>query len=85
MRFKKLVATALGAAAMMVAGHAKADAVGLELMLLVDVSGSVNATEYNLQKQGYVDAFNNATVQNAITNSQGGGIAVTYIEWSGVG
>ena len=83
MRFKKLVATALGAAAMMVAGHAKADAVGLELMLLVDVSASVDATEYNLQKQGYVDAFNNAVVQNAITNSQGGGIAVTYIEWSG--
>jgi len=63
---------------------AQAVSVGLELMLLTDVSGSVNATEYNLQKTGYVNAFNSVAVQNAIANTAGG-IAVTYIEWSGTG
>ena len=64
-------------------GSAWAVPVGLELVLLVDMSGSVNATEYNLQKQGYVDAFHSAAVQNAILGSVGGAIAVTYVEWSG--
>ncbi len=52
-------------------GSAWAVPVGLELVLLVDVSGSVNATEYALQKQGYVDAFHSAAVQNAILGSAG--------------
>src|SRR4030095_10477975 len=64
-------------------GSAWAVPVGLELVLLIDVSGSVSAGEYNLQKQGYVDAFKRAAVQNAILGSGGGAIAVTYVEWSG--
>lgn len=44
--------------ATMGAKDAKAVPVDLELALLVDVSDSVDDTEYNLQKQGYVDAFN---------------------------
>ena len=83
MRLKKYALSVLGAAALLAGGQASATAVGLELMLLVDVSGSVDATEYNLQKQGYVQAFQSAAVQNAIAASQGGSIAVTYIEWSG--
>jgi hypothetical protein len=63
-------------------GQAMATSVALELALLVDVSGSVDAAEYTLQKTGYVNAFNNAAIQAAIA-SQAGGIAVTYIEWSG--
>lgn len=69
--------------AMTAAKEAKAVAVGVELVLLVDVSGSVSTTEYNLQRQGYIDAFNNASLVTAIQNSTGGSIAVTYIEWSG--
>lgn len=56
--------------------------VALELALLVDVSGSVDSREYNLQKTGYVDAFRDSSIQSAIA-SLTGGIAVTYIEWSG--
>lgn len=56
-------------------------AVGLELALLADVSGSVTTAEYNLQLQGYVQAFQSAAVQNAIINGPGS-IAVTFIEWS---
>lgn len=56
--------------------------VGLELALLVDISGSVSNSEFILQRDGYVNAFNNAAVQNAIAQIPGG-IAVTYIYWSG--
>lgn len=58
-------------------------AVDLELVLLVDVSGSISATEYNLQKQGYVQAFQNAGIHTAIDQGALGRIAVTYVEWSG--
>jgi hypothetical protein len=64
-------------------GSAWAVPVGLELVLLVDVSGSVSATEYATQKGGYVAAFHSAAVQSAIAGSVGGAIAVTYVEWSG--
>jgi Protein of unknown function (DUF1194)/PEP-CTERM motif len=85
MKLRNLCLSMMAAGAVMASAPAAATSVGLELMLLVDVSGSVDATEYNLQKTGYVNAFNSAAVQNAILNSQGGGIAVTYIEWSGPG
>jgi hypothetical protein len=55
--------------------------VGLELLLLVDVSGSVDNTEYTLQKQGYVKAFQSADIQSRIA-SHADGIAVAYAEWS---
>ena len=55
--------------------------VDLELALLVDVSGSVDPNEYDLQKSGYVNAFQDPTIQAEIA-SLPHGIAVTYIEWS---
>jgi hypothetical protein len=82
---KKLLASVCGAAALFASAPASAVPVGLELVLLIDVSGSVDNGEYNLQKSGYVQAFQNAAVQNAILGSQGGAIAVTYVEWSGAG
>ncbi|WP_050774943.1 DUF1194 domain-containing protein [Marinobacter sp. ELB17] len=59
-------------------------AVDLELVLAVDVSGSVSTGEYNGQRNGYIAAFNDAAVQNAILGTSGGRlgkIAVTYVEW----
>ncbi|WP_300321507.1 DUF1194 domain-containing protein [Accumulibacter sp.] len=80
---KALAVAAVAGAAAAYMPAASAVPVGLELVLLVDVSGSVDATEYGLQKTGYVNAFNSAAVQNAILGSQLGNIAVTYVEWSG--
>ncbi|HMV11960.1 MAG TPA: DUF1194 domain-containing protein [Nitrosomonas sp.] len=58
--------------------------VSLELALLVDVSRSVDASEYAQQKNGYVNAFKDPVIQDAIASFAAiGGIAVTYIEWSG--
>jgi hypothetical protein len=83
MNARKWVAAATTAAGIALAAEAGAVPVGLELMLLVDTSGSIDATEYQLQKTGYVQAFQSAAVQNAILANPTGGIAVTYIEWSG--
>lgn len=57
-------------------------AVDIELALLVDVSASVNTTEFNLQKQGYADAFNNASIVSAIQSGNRGSIAASLIYWS---
>ncbi len=57
--------------------------VDIELQLLVDISGSINTQEYDLQLQGYQAAFESNNVQNAIINGSEGQIAVQLIMWSG--
>jgi len=76
-----LLAAALGALLLGTGTVAQAVPVDVELALLVDVSGSVSSTEYNLQKQGYINAFQDPGVQSLI-DSLPNGVAVTYIEWS---
>jgi hypothetical protein len=55
--------------------------VDLELWLGIDVSGSVDSSEFNLQKQGYANAFNSPAIQQLIANSTNG-IAVGYGYWA---
>ena len=58
--------------------------VDLALVLLTDVSNSMDAREYEMVKEGYGAAFSDPQVIAAIlSNSKG--IAVTYIEFSGAG
>ena len=57
--------------------------VDIELQLLLDISGSINTSEYDLQLQGYQAAFESNNVQNAIINGTEGQIAVQLIMWSG--
>lgn len=57
--------------------------VDLELVIAVDVSGSIDAEEARLQRDGYVGAFANPDVIRAIAGGTLGKIAVTYIEWAG--
>lgn len=54
----------------------------VELSLLVDVSGSVNNSEFNLQRNGYADAFRSSSVIDGITNGNEGQIAANLIYWS---
>ncbi len=56
--------------------------VDLELVLLVDVSSSVDSVESRLQRKGYVDAMTDPGVLAAIKKTRLGRIAVTYVEWS---
>lgn len=58
-------------------------AVDLQLVLAVDVSGSVNPQRFELQKMGYVAAFQNRRVLNAILSGRNQSIAVTMMQWSG--
>ncbi len=55
--------------------------VDLELFLSMDVSGSVDANEFDLQKTGYVLAFQDAAVHAAI-ESKPNGVAVALGQWS---
>ncbi len=57
--------------------------VDLELVLAIDVSGSVDPEEARLQRDGYVQAFLNEKVKRAIRGGPFGRIAVIYIEWAG--
>jgi hypothetical protein len=57
--------------------------VDLELVLAVDVSGSMDFYEQHLQRSGYVSAFRHPDVITAIGIGAHGRIAVTYIEWAG--
>ena len=57
--------------------------VDLALVLVDDVSGSINDDEFALQKQGYVSAFDNPKVIAAITGGAVGAIAVAYVEFAG--
>lgn len=57
--------------------------VDLELVLAVDVSGSVDDVEANQQRQGYIDAFRDPLVHRAIEQGGYQRIAVTYVEWAG--
>ena len=55
--------------------------VSLELVLSVDVSTSIDHQEFELQRQGYIAAFNDPDVQQAIKDLPKG-IAVTMQFWA---
>ena len=80
-RFLLLAASLLCAAR---PAHA-AQAVDVALVLVDDVSGSINDDEYKLEKQGYYDAFTNSGVISAIQGGPIGAIAVAFVEFAGEG
>ncbi len=57
--------------------------VDLHLLLAVDCSGSVDYTRFELQKKGYVDAFRNPQVLQAIRGGENQSIAVALFQWTG--
>jgi hypothetical protein len=57
--------------------------VDLELVLAIDISGSVDADEGRLQRDGYIKALNDPEVLKAIRSGIEGKIAIAYFEWSG--
>ena len=57
--------------------------VDLALVLVTDVSRSIDDSEFDLEKQGYVTAFTDKDVVAAIKGGPAGRISVTYIEFAG--
>lgn len=62
-----------------------ADKVDLLLVLAADVSRSIDAEKFQLQRNGYVAALANPRVLDAIASGRYGRIGLTFVEWSGVG
>lgn len=63
-------------------GSAAEMQVDLALVLVTDVSRSIDDTEFLLEKQGYATAFTNPRVVAAIQGGPAGRIAVAYVEFS---
>lgn len=56
--------------------------VELELLLLADTSSSIEGNEFDLQINGYANAFRDPQVIAAIEELGGNGIAVSFVQWS---
>ena len=78
-----LAATAARLAAPRSAWSEAEIAVDIELVLAIDVSGSIDPEEAKLQRQGYVTALTHPKIVDAISRGFLGRIAVTYFEWAG--
>ncbi len=72
----------MGAVACAAPAHADG-LVDLQLVLAVDTSGSVNRQRFELQRDGYADAFRSDEVQRVITAGRAGAIAVCMTHWTG--
>lgn len=59
-----------------------ATACALELILAMDVSGSINAHEHRLQTEGLASAFEHPSLAAAVSGLEGG-MLVTVTQWSG--
>jgi hypothetical protein len=57
--------------------------VDVELVLAVDVSYSMDPSEQELQREGYIRALTSAEFLRALREGANGKIAVTYVEWAG--
>jgi hypothetical protein len=56
--------------------------VDVELVLAVDVSGSMNGEELRIQRDGYVAALKSDEVWHAIEGGRLGRVAIIYFEWA---
>lgn len=79
---KKIFLKTLAVFSAVISLHVNAALVDLELQLLVDVSGSISTSEFQLQRDGYEAAFRDATIISKIESGVLGSIAVQFIEWS---
>jgi len=59
------------------------DEVDLQLVILADVSSSMDGEEKQLQQQGFADAFRQPALVDAILSGTHHRIAVAYVEWGG--
>jgi hypothetical protein len=79
----RLVAAVLALAAIAASPAAAQTAVDLHLVLAVDASGSVDHYRFELQKRGYVAAFQHPRVLEAIRSGPNQSIATIMLQWTG--
>jgi hypothetical protein len=78
-----VVARILLAVCLIFAGAARAQPVDVAIVLAVDSSGSIDAREFALQREGYARALTDPRVLQAIAGGPRGAIAIALFEWSG--
>jgi hypothetical protein len=64
---------------------ARAADVDLLLVLAADVSRSIDAAKFQLQRDGYAAAVSDPRVLDTIRAGRNGRIGLTFVEWSGIG
>ena len=86
MRMVKILLTVIFVAVALRPAAARAgDDVDLLLVLAADVSRSIDAAKFQLQRDGYAAAISDPRVLDAIRSGHIGRIGLTFVEWSGVG
>jgi len=81
--FLRSFVTAVAACICGAGAFASEQRVDLELVLAVDISGSMDPDEQRLQREGYVGALRHPEVIQAIGSGGHGRIAIAYVEWAG--
>src|SRR6266481_8734234 len=81
-RRQALVAASALALAPFTANAAEREKVGMQLILAADVSGSVNATRYKTQQDGYLEALKDPRVLDVIAGLDPPVLAITFIAWA---
>jgi hypothetical protein len=74
--------TALLLLPLLITNPARADDVDVALVLVTDVSRSIDDSEFALEKNGYASAFTSQKVLEAIQGGPTGRIAVSYVEFA---
>jgi hypothetical protein len=86
MRMIKILLTVIVAGMALIPTAAlAADDVDLLLVLAADVSRSIDAAKFQLQREGYAAAISDPRVLDTIRSGHSGRIGLTFVEWSGVG
>jgi Protein of unknown function (DUF1194) len=80
-----LVFAAIFAAVLVPVAARAAEDVDLLLVLAADVSRSIDAAKFQLQREGYAAAVADPHVLDAIRTGRTGRVGLTFVEWSGVG
>jgi hypothetical protein len=78
----RIAAVIILALSLLSSSPARADDVDVALVLVSDVSRSIDDVEYKLEKDGYASAFSNDKVLAAIHGGPLGQIAVSYVEFA---
>lgn len=81
---RRLLVAALGAIGIVAGPGARAEdiPVDLELVLAVDISGSIDADEARQQREGYLAALIDPAVLQAIQSNFHRRISLAYVEWA---
>ena len=83
MRRRALLGAGAALAGPALVGPARAaTAVDVLLVLAIDISRSIVESDARLQRNGYIAAFSDPAVLNAIRGGAVGAIAVAYVEWA---